>query len=306
VRAQWLPATTSKALADVIAELIQTKEKAGRASGYTKSLGQVLKQFARGRERLRVDLVTLADVEAFLESKLLASRSTHRARLSTLFKFALRRGYMAENPCTKLEATTYHQPPPRIFTPGELRTLLEWFIVNPKGFTWFVLTTLCGLRPEESQRTVRKAIQLKDGHIVVSAQTTKVRQRRIVTPMPEAMQWLRISLNLGGRIPLHEQSKKRLLKKLRAILGWKSWPKDVTRHTAASIWLARVRSAAEVAEQLGNSESVLKRNYKALITARQLEAYLEVLNSVKLTPPEPTADNLKINENNSCNTQRWV
>ena len=94
--------------------------------------------------------------------------------------------------------------------------------------------------------------------------------------MDEAMEWLRYALNFGDT-PLPDQFKRRLIRKLRSALGFERWPKDITRHTAASIWLARVRSSAEVAEQLGNSERVLKRDYKALVTPDNLKEYLLVL-----------------------------
>lgn len=274
--------TDARTITQAIAELIAAKKAAGRDDYYRKCLLQVLNQFAVGRKSLRVDRVTIGDVESFLDSKRLASRSTLRARLSTLFNFCVRRGYCLKNPCAQLEPVTYHKPPPQVFTPAQLKMCLEWLTVNPKGFTWFVLTALCGLRPEEAQRTPRKKIQIKDGHIIVDVQTTKVRQRRVVTPMVEAMQWLRISLNLGGKTPINEPFKRRLIKKLRKLLGFKAWPKDITRHTAASIWLARIKSAAEVAEQLGNSERVLKRDYKALVTAKQLESYLTAMQTMRL------------------------
>lgn len=276
--------SAAKKLSEVIAELKAAKDSAGRDSEYTKSLRRVLNQFAKGRESLPIDLVRFNDVEKFLNSKSLAYRSTLRARLSTLFNFAMRRHYIENNPCTQLEAVTYHKPPPQIFTPEQLKTALLWFRKNPKGMTWFVLTTLCGLRPDEARKTPPGKIQLDAGVIVVDTQTTKVRERRVVTPMKEAMKWLRLSLKLGGKTPMSKQCKKRLLKEFRAVLGFAKWPKDITRHTAASIWLARIKSASEVAEQLGNSERVLKRDYKALITPKQLEEYLACMATPHSTP----------------------
>lgn len=270
----------SRTLSKTIAELISAKESAGRDAGYRDSLKLVLNQFASGREAVSVDAITLSDVEMFLNSKSLAYRSTLRSRISTLFNFCVRRGYCIKNPCDQLEPVTYQKPPPQIFTPKQLEKALEWLTGNPRGMTWFVLTALCGLRPEEAQKTERAKIQCLAGHIIVDVQTTKVRERRVVTPMPEAMRWLRRSLKYGGEIPLPDQFKTRLVRRLRHKLGFERWPKDITRHTAASIWLARVKSAAEVAEQLGNSEKVLKRDYKALVTQKLLDEYLGVI-----TPP---------------------
>jgi integrase len=275
--AQKPAAIEGRAVEDVITDLIAAKKAAGRAVGYVNVLEIVLNQFASGIEKLPIGAVPVSHIESFLDSKKLAYRSTLRSRISTLFKFAVRRGHCAVNPCEKLEAVTYHKPAPQVFTPEQLKAALEWLQSNPRGMTWFVLTALCGLRPEEAQKTERKNIHIKSGIIIVDSQTTKVRERRVVAPMKEAMAWLRFALKHGGETPITKQFKKRLIHRLRQHLGFESWPKDITRHTAASIWLARVKSAAEVAEQLGNSERVLKRDYKALVTPETLGRYLEAL-----------------------------
>jgi integrase len=278
---------TSKGIGVVVGDLCAAKLAAGRSKEYVNQLRIVLCQFARGRESLPVDRVSLADVESFLNSRSLAYRSTLRSRISTLFKFAMRRGCRSDNPCARLEPVTYHKPSPQIFTPEQLKTCLDWLRKNPRGLTWFVLTTLCGLRPDEARKTERENIHCLSGHIIVDAQTTKVRERRVVTPMPEAMKWLRRSLKYGGETPLPKQFKRRLIHSLRDVLGLKTWPKDITRHTAASIWLAEKQSAAFVAEQLGNSERVLKRDYKALVTPQTLAQFLEAIRATNRVSTSP-------------------
>jgi integrase len=295
--------SSAKKLSEIITELIGAKDSAGRDSEYTKSLKRVLNQFAKGKESVPIDLVTFEHVETFINTKRLAYRATIRARLSTMFNFAMRRHYIKNNPCTQLEAITYHKPPPQIFKPEELKALLKWLVKNPKGMTWFVLTTLCGLRPDEARKTPKEKIQTDAGIIVVDTQTTKVRERRVVTPMKEAMEWLNLSLKLGGKTPFSKQVKKRLLKQLRKVVGFTVWPKDITRHTAATIWLARIKSAAEVAEQLGNSERVLKRDYKALITPKQLAVLLAVITELPSKPRRPNNTRKNVRQRRESNTR---
>jgi len=135
----------------------------------------------------------------------------------------------------------------------------------------------------------------------VEKQTTKVRLRRVVYPRPEAMAFLKWALakKTGGVLPISSLAKKRLLagqvrklpasvrlkrpprrrraEGLRGALGFKTWPKDITRHTAASYWIGAGASVGEVAEALGNSESVLKRDYKALVTRAEAEEFWKVV-----------------------------
>jgi len=209
-----------------------------------------------------------------------------------LFKFSVRRGYRASNPCEALEPVTYHKPPPQVFTADQFKTAVKWLRENAKhGLAWFALSTVCGLRPEEAEKTTEAEINFKEGFIRVESQTTKIRQRRVVYPKAEAMKFLKWSLDKGGKLPIDSQVKKRMLAGmlwkskgeskrrtgLRKALGFDKWPKDITRHTAASYWLASDGSAAHVSEMLGHSERTLKKHYKALVTKKQAEEFWGVV-----------------------------
>ena len=66
---------------------------------------------------------------------------------------------------------------------------------------------------------------------------------------------------------------------MRQVLDWPAWKQDVTRHSAASFWLAQCGSTATVSTELGHSESVLLKNYKALVTKTEAAAYWALLPS---------------------------
>lgn len=77
----------------------------------------------------------------------------------------------------------------------------------------------------------------------------------------------------GGQLPISNATKKRLQRKLRAIMGWKVWPKDILRHTCASHWLAVVPDAQRIALQLGNSPAILLRHYRSIVTKEDAEKF---------------------------------
>jgi site-specific recombinase XerD len=166
----------------------------------------------KGLEEQRMDQVSLPQVETILQAKSLASRSTVRARLSTLFEFALRKRYRADNPCKLVEKVFYHKPPPQVFTIAQVKLAVKWLRAKaPHGLAWFALSTFCGLRPEEAEQTVPKRdIDFNEGLIRVEKQTTKVRQRRVVYPRPEAMAFLKwaLSKKAGGGLPILRGRKK--------------------------------------------------------------------------------------------------
>jgi integrase len=266
----------SPPLEEVIQQLLLAKSTAGRSFRYTQVLGIILQGFARGRERMPIARITLQDVEAWLNGKNLAGRATFRARLSTLFNFALRRGYVTRNPCADLENTMVAKPPPSFLTVEQTAKCLEHLEqVDPRGMAWFVLSTFCGLRPEEAERTLWSAIEIDNGeaHIRVEGQTSKKKQRRIVSPLPEAVVWLKHARGLQSQLPLTAQERRLTIRKLREVLGFPVWPKDITRHSAASYWLAIDGNPLHIAEQLGHTVSELKSSYKVLVTKAEAQRF---------------------------------
>ena len=269
------PAATGKTLKSALAELVAAKLGAGKSERYLAGFKSVLNGFIKGREEMPISSITFTDCEAFMNTKKLAYRSTIRARLSTLFNFAVRRGYMEANPCYRLEAVTYVKPPPKVFTPMQVGRCVVWLRRNsPRALGWFVLTTFYGLRPEEAQQTSKSAINFKAGVVIVDAQTTKVRQRRVVQcPHPKALELLCLARDMESEFPINTELRRRTVRRLREVLGWEVWPKDVTRHTGASYLLAIKPNADYVSEQLGHSVKVLKRHYKALVTPEQAKRF---------------------------------
>jgi hypothetical protein len=264
-------------LAETIEEVLRAKSAGGRSTRYLAALEQALQQFAEGRPATRIGAISTRDVEDWLATKRLASRSTLRARLSALFSFAVRRGYCGENPCDRLEAVRSERPVPAVFTHRQAAKALVWIRRRmPRALGAFVLSTLCGLRPEEAQATTWEAIRLDapgGAHVIVEAQTSKIRQRRVVYPLPMAVAWLRVARAHGSDLPLPRMAWRRMLHRLRGVLRWTVWPKDVTRHTAATYWLAVEPNTYKVAEQLGNSPGILKAHYKALVTREEADRF---------------------------------
>ena len=254
-------------------EMVDAKETSGLSSDYVSSLSQIVKAFIKGRESVPMASVSFADVVTFMDAQNLRSKPTVRARLSTWFKFGLRRGYCPANLCERLDAVKVPKAPVRIFTPEEVETALAWFRKQPRAFGWFVLSTFCGLRPEEAQKTRWAMVDFNEGWVRVEAQTSKVSQRRVVYPLPRALELLKEAKRLKSELPLTSKQLQMERNGFRLELGLEEWPHDVTRHTAASMWLALTGDAAAVAHALGHSERILHRNYKALVTRAEAERF---------------------------------
>ena len=165
----------------------------------------------------------------------------------------------------------------------------RWFATRPRALAWFALSALAVLCPHEAQRTTWDSINTDEGWIRVEAQTSKVRQRRGVYPPKPALDWLRAARDLGAPLPLAMRLCEHELRLLKHALGWPKWKQDVTRHSAATYMLATSASAAAVATSLGNSETILKRHYLALVTRADAQTFWKTVATFKPTAPSAHA-----------------
>ena len=265
------PVVQSAALRAAITETILTKRAAGCRERYLDGLEDYLRRFARGREDQPVASITSADLEAWFAGRgeSPAARASNTGRLSAMFAVSLRRGWISENPTQRLERIRIESKAPDILDPRKAARLLVWIRRNrPACLAHFVLGMMVGIRPEELRGIRWASVKLEDGVVVVDAETSKVRRRRIVHLEPAALEWLTVARQTGAALPVPPVTARRAMRSLRRVLGLKKWPQDLLRHTAASYLVALRQDAGAVALELGNSPGVLLRVYRELVTRR--------------------------------------
>ena len=252
----------ARTISQVAAELQAAKLAANLRPRYVASLRQYLNQFARGREQTALRQFTTAEVEAWLNRYPGAyARQTWLNRLSTLFSFALRRGYISANPCSVIDRVKVDKKPPVILTPEQAETLLR--VVPAAARPYFILGLFAGIRPEELERMDWKDVNLQAKTARVDGKT---RQRRLVPLEPRAVALLSgCQLRTGKLSPCH-MTLRRMKRVVAKALGYSAWPQDLLRHTAASYLLALHGDAGKVATMLGNSSAVLLTHYHDPVT----------------------------------------
>lgn len=268
------PLSSSVTLAQAIDELLQAKRTANRRERYLKSLAEYLKLFARGREQMPVQRITTQDLEDWFNQRqeAITTRNSNIGRLSALFTLCVRRGYLAANPCDNLERPYLERRPPTILKPNEIEKVLAYTHQNyPQYLAWLALALLCGLRPEEADQTQWKDINFVEGKITVNASASKVRYRRTVSPLPMALAWLQEARKLKASLPLSHSTRRRFLRRLRAVLGYAKWPQDCLRHSAASYWTSKIKDVGRVAYELGTSADILGTHYLNLVTQAETD-----------------------------------
>jgi site-specific recombinase XerD len=242
-------------LGDAIKELIRAKIQSGRRARYIQGLRIYLNQFSRGRESMPLRSVDIDVLEAWflIRNEKPNSKRSNMGRLSALFAFAIRRGWINANPCHRLEKPFVDQNAPRIMTIEQCQKALCWARdVKPQFLAWFSLALLVGLRPDAEADKVRwENIDLVNKRLTISGASTKVRQHRIVDlSMTPAVPWLERSKELKSPLDLCAKARRRYLRMLRDYLG--EWPQDWCRHSAASYLLQHHQDAGKVAMLLGN------------------------------------------------------
>jgi len=266
--------TGRQTLRQAIDLLVEAKTKANKRSDYVTNLRQNLDAWARGQEERSLASITLEAIESFVNKKeSVGYRLTTINRLSTLFSFAVRKGWIVANPCKRLERPTVEAKLPTILSDEDIIKMLHHVRTKlPKMAPWMALALFGGLRPEEADQITWDKINLDAGTVLIDPAVTKVRNARTVHLEPVAVAWLR----LGGDLPLPQVTRRRALRTLRDFMGWEEWPKDVLRHTCASHWIALKKSYGSVAIEMGNSENILRKHYRAEVAQADCKKFWEL------------------------------
>jgi len=284
------PVPSTMPVGDALTRFLEHLRAEGRSHDYISSCRQFLGTLVAGRESKPLSVIDKDSLMAWLEGREGWTRSTMRNRARAWMRYAVREDWIAEDPTDKIPGVRIVSRTPPILSVAQHEAALRYLEANPRGLAWYVLSSICGLRPAEAEAMTWDNILLDTAEPVVrvDACTSKVRSRRAVYLDAHAAAWLRHARALKSELPLGWQARRRILRRLREVLGWEKWPQDITRHTAASYRLAAERNAAAVAEALGHSVAMLERHYKAVVTREQAAAFFAVL-------PTPAANTVKVN-----------
>ena len=240
-----------------VEELLKAKRVANRTTRYTDSLASYLKKFCSGRETKPICEFSLADIEEWLARyNSPYTRQTWLNRISTLFSFAVRRGYVTSNPCDRVERVTVDKKAPQILTPAQAKEVYAACptICRP----YLVLALYAGIRPEETMRLNWGSINLETKTVAVEGKT---RRRRLVPLEPIAVELLSRHPLKSGPVSPSLSTLRRWKDTVRQIIGASKFPQDLLRHTAASYLLAKYEDAGKVSMWLGNSSKILLAHY---------------------------------------------
>lgn len=272
-----------KKVIDAVKECIASKVISNRRARYIEGLSYGLMAFAKGREDDQIRTITTSDIEDHLQQyKNPSSRQTWLSWLSTLFGFAMRKEWITKNPCDKIEHINIETKRPVILTPEQTAQIMEWLVEHPSALAWFTLATFAGIRPEECDKVTWDQVYLDRGIVEMDSDMTKIRTRRIIHLEPNAIAWLKLAKYLKSELPITRTIRRIRIRKVRDFMGWKVWPKDILRKSAASYLMAKYQDAGKVADELGNSAGVLLKHYRELVDKSKAEEFFGIMPKISV------------------------
>ena len=257
-------------LGEWVERALEMKRASGARESYLGALRVVWRGFARGREAVKLGDVARVDLESWLAGGGWARRTqaSKLGDLRALFSMAENADLISVNVTKGVEVRVLRdETEVSCMTPVQARGLMEVMRNHAPDFLAYVaLGLFAGLRTVEIEKLGAGDIQLDDGIVVVSGASAKTRARRVVRLSENAVAWLRVWMK-GGCGAVLPFSWERRWAALREMAGWKlPWPKNVMRHTAASMHFAAHGDEAALKTMLGHhaSEDTLHRHYRAV------------------------------------------
>jgi site-specific recombinase XerD len=262
---------------------IQSRRDKDARPEYLRAISATMALVAKTFGDRMLDQITTEELEAFLRSRgrikdkvrqpiSPVTWRNYRRDIRMVFRFAIEREHATRDPAKYLPEPQDEQAAIAIFNADGIKTLLNASPCAIKGI--LAIMAFSGLRPFEALRLPPDKINLDRGYIEVSGRNAKSRTRRLPTIGPNLARWLE-------RYPVREVYNnywllRQPLKKAAQKAGL-ALSQDVLRHSFGSHHLALHQSAAKTAHEMGNSERIVYRHYREIVTQQEALAYFDVL-----------------------------
>ncbi len=270
---------------EVAAELIADQKARGSSGVHLRDLESRLGRFA---ETFQAPIATLTapQIRDYLrkltavDGKPVKNRTRRNVQriLSTFFNFARKQKFVTRELCdeiAEIEAPKVENTEIGIFKPEQLRAILNE--AADDILPAICIAAFCGLRTAELQRLDWENVRLAERVLIVGADQAKTSSRRVVSIPENCANWLAPLVRESGSVSPSptDRALNHRIARTAARVGI-SWVKNGLRHSFCSYLLAATHDPAKVATQAGHSASMLHKNYKALVTQAQGEAWFAI------------------------------
>ena len=210
-----------------------------------------------------------------------STRHAYKRTLSLCFGWAKHHGAAATNPLTDVKLAQPERERVFVFTPQQTATLLHK--ADTRLRPYLALCCFAGLRPEQAQGLWWQHIHLDrstHGEIEVPAGTDKAGGERIVPIQPNLRAWLLTipEEERQGTVYFSRHYRREAYAGLRQedpVLP-AEWPQDGLRHGYGTYRLKVTGSFGQVADEMGNSEAVIRTRYYRSVSRSVAETYWDI------------------------------
>lgn len=289
--------TVEKAAQEMLAGM--AKNRLSRR--HLKAAESNLNQFSQAHGKDTVASVNAQRIQAWLEASKVAdvTYNTKLRYLRSFFSFCVKKKYAKENPAIEVDPKKVTSAVPRLLSPSDLRVILAASdeAIRPA----LTLQAFCGVRSAELARVEWKDI-LPSGVLQIGADKAKTAKRRLtpipetalryllsvrkasgtIFPAPKVDVWVK-ELKEAGEAPSASEVEGRRTDALNVALHAVKagcpeikWANNALRASALSYRLAETKNAAATALEMGNSPTVLLRDYRELTTEAEAKEWFGV------------------------------
>ena len=264
---------TNPLLKVVINDFIETKAEKGRNEKY---LISIRKHFDRLLEYVGED-TKIGDITPDVLREFISEEFGHTGavtqgnlltNLSVLWNYGIKRDYVGINPILKLDRLDRKYAAPKVLTPEDMTTLLN-YCYKKKWYdrlAVFVLVGFCGVRTEEASKMKWSDINLETQVVSVSAEIAKKKAFRNNKIPPNALMWFLAIEDRRRKGPIIGDNFVALLRSAVKYSHIKH-TKNCIRHSFASYGIASGRLISEVAADMGHvDEDVLHSHYRNVVS----------------------------------------
>ena len=276
----WRETEASRAVKDVISDMLAIKRADGRSERYLQDLRLRLAQFAATFGERKIAGITTGEIRAWLAGLPVGpvSRNNSRRLLSVLWDFALQNEWCSENVIAKTKTAVAPAQKIGILAPGDAARLL--FNAPRRIVPHLAIGLFCGLRRSELQRIGPESVKWDSG--LIEAQVTKTRgaARRFITIRRNLRAWL---LGCG---PIQRLTEDQFREDIDAAIeaAGIAWPHNALRHSFCSYALAHERNLNDLTLEMGHTNPhTLFAHYRELVTPADAAEYW------RLTPARAAA-----------------
>ena len=280
---------SKRTVGEIHADLLDTKRDHGLSRRYWRGLDQDLGKFCAAFQGKVAGEITAAEILEYLRTLKVEwrRRNNVHSHIVTLFRFAKSEGHLPADRNTEAEKVSKlpkprNAPPPRIFTPAEMRVVLA--NVEPEWLPWIALGGFAGLRTAEIERLDWGDVLFADALVHIREEVAKRTSRKIgdarYVPMPEnLLAWLQPWRTATGSVCPHRRSD-RLTGKLGKFLPGGVWGQNPLRHSWISYRAAETANLPQVADEAGNSTEISRTAYRNPRMKREAVAWFSIFPDV--------------------------